>query len=107
MSGIQADIYRLLMGLLVVAIFFMTGRPYFEPRIRVGLSAITAAALNAFTGGALMGTPLSGIPLRFSIAFVGIGAGVAVLEWAMPEGGGHRFALAPSRHAPRRATSSD
>lgn len=103
MSEMHADIYRVLMGLLVIVLFYTTGRPYFSPRVRIGLSALTAGVLNALAGGALMGTPLSGLPLRFAIAFVGVGAGVALLEWAMPEGGGRRFALAAGRGSRRRA----
>ena len=75
-----ANMYRVLAAVMVVLLFFITGRPYFSSKMRVFVSAITAGILNGFAGGALLGTPLSGIPLRFLIAFVGVGAGVAALE---------------------------
>ena len=43
-------------------------------------------------GSALMGSPPSSILLRFAIAFFGLGAGVALLEYALPEGGTRRRA---------------
>jgi hypothetical protein len=82
-----ANLYRVLAAVLVVLLFFITGRPYFSARMRIFISAFTAGCLNGFAGGALLGTPLSGIPLRFIIAFVGVGAGVAALEFMFPEGG--------------------
>ena len=87
------DMYRILFGISIVAVFFITGRPYFSASIRVLFAAATAGLLNAFLGAAAMGTPLSGIPLRFCVAFVGVGAGVAALEYLFPEGRrGWRFA---------------
>lgn len=86
MPDFYMNMYRVLAAIVVVLIFFVTGRPYFSTRMRIFASATVAAVLNAFAGGALLGTPLSGIPLRFLIAFVGIGAGVAVLEHLFPEG---------------------
>jgi hypothetical protein len=87
MSDLYLNLYRLIAAVLVVALFFITGRPYFSARMRVFACALTAGGLNAFAGGALLGTPLSSVPLRFFIAFLGIGAGVAVLEYLFPEGG--------------------
>ena len=87
MFDATANIYRVLAAVLVVMLFFITGRPFFSPRMRIFVSATTAGCLNAFAGGALLGTPLSGLPLRFLIAFVGVGAGVAALEYMFPEGG--------------------
>jgi hypothetical protein len=81
-----ANLYRILAAVLVILLFFITGRPYFSPKMRIFVSATTAGFLNGFAGGALLGTPLSGIPLRFLIAFVGVGAGVAALEYLLPEG---------------------
>jgi hypothetical protein len=87
MLDATANIYRVAAAVLVVLLFFITGRPFFSARMRIFISAITAGCLNGFAGGALLGTPLSGIPLRFLIAFVGVGAGVAALEYIFPEGG--------------------
>jgi hypothetical protein len=80
MSDIYLNMYRMIAAVAVVALFFITGRPYFSTRMRIFACALTAGGLNAFAGGALLGTPLSTVPLRFLIAFVGIGAGVAVLD---------------------------
>ncbi|MFC7478147.1 hypothetical protein ACFQS7_27625 [Dankookia sp. GCM10030260] len=80
------NMYRILAGVVVVLLFFITGRPYFASKMRIFVSAITAGILNGFAGGALLGTSLSGIPLRFFIAFVGVGVGVAALEYLFPEG---------------------
>jgi hypothetical protein len=87
MSDFYPNMYRLIAGIVVVLIFFVTGRPYFSIKVRVFLAAITAGLLNAFAGGAMLGTPLSDLWLRFVIAFVGVGAGVALLEMLFPEGG--------------------
>jgi hypothetical protein len=92
MPDLYVNMYRVLAAVVVVLIFFVTGRPYFSARMRIFAAATVAGILNAFAGGALLGTSLSGIPLRFLVAFLGIGAGVAVLEHLFPEGGVRRRA---------------
>jgi hypothetical protein len=87
MSDVYLNMYRMIAAVAVLALFFITGRPYFSTRMRIFACALTAGGLNAFAGGALLGSPLSTVPLRFLIAFVGIGAGVAALEYLFPEGG--------------------
>ncbi len=87
MSDISVNIYRVIAAIAVVLLFFITGRPFFSAKGRIFMSAVVAGVLNAFAAGALLGTSLSGIPLRFVVAFVGIGAGVALLEYLFPEGG--------------------
>lgn len=89
MLDTTANMYRVLAAVVVVLLFFVTGRPYFTSRIRVFVAAVTAGILNGIGGAALMGTSLSGVPLRFVIAFVAVGAGVAALEYLVPEG--HRY----------------
>lgn len=90
MDDIYTNLYRLVAVILVVFLFFVTGRPYFNYKIRIFVSAITAGVLNGFGGGALLGTSLDGIPLRFVVALVAVGAGVAILEYIFPEGGTRR-----------------
>ncbi|MBC4014539.1 hypothetical protein ACFQU2_23590 [Siccirubricoccus deserti] len=90
MYDIYTNLYRVLAVALVVFLFFVTGRPYFNYKMRIFISAITAGVLNGFGGGALLGTSLDGIPLRFAVAFMAVGAGVAILEYIFPEGGTRR-----------------
>ncbi|MCO6414844.1 hypothetical protein JYK14_01455 [Siccirubricoccus sp. KC 17139] len=87
MSDFYLNMYRLIAAVVVVALFFVTARPYFSSGMRIFTCALTAGGLNAFAGGALLGSPVSAVPLRFLIAFVGIGAGVAMLEYLFPESG--------------------
>jgi NAD/NADP transhydrogenase beta subunit len=89
--GFSVLVYQAITALVVVFIFFITGRPYFDPKLRVFISAICAGVLNAFAGGAARGTELSGLPLRFLVAFLLVGAGVAVLEYLFPQGSNRFF----------------
>ncbi|RYJ04047.1 MAG: hypothetical protein EON47_01855 [Acetobacteraceae bacterium] len=89
MLDTTANMYRVLAAVVVVLLFFITGRPYFTARIRIFVAATIAGILNGIGGAALMGTSLSGVPVRFLIAFVGVGAGVAALEYLLPEGQRH------------------
>lgn len=86
MSDFTPNTYRMIVAVAVVLILFVAGRPYFSARARVAWSAAIAGIGNSLIGGALMGTPLSGLPLRFAIAFLGVGAGVALFEYLLPEG---------------------
>ena len=90
MSDLYVNLYRLIAAVVVIFVFFIAGRPYFSAKMRVLTSAICAGLLNGLVGAALMGSPLSDVPLRFAVAFVGIGLGVAVLEYLFSGRGARR-----------------
>jgi hypothetical protein len=56
--------YRVIAAVVVILFFFITGRPFFGAKLRVFISATVAGVINGLVGGALLGTPLSGTPLR-------------------------------------------
>jgi hypothetical protein len=87
MSEFYVNLYRLLIAALGIFVFFVAGRPYFDAKLRVLTSAFCAGILNAFAGGASVGTSPGGLPLRFIVGFLLIGAGVALLEYVFPQGG--------------------
>jgi hypothetical protein len=83
----ELNIYRIIVAILAIVILFVAGRPYFSPLSRILLSASVAGVLAGIFGSALVGGPLSQVPLRFATAFVVVGVGVAILEFLFPTGG--------------------
>jgi hypothetical protein len=90
MSDFYVNLYRVLVAALAILVFFMSTRPYFDAKLRILMSALCAGILNGFVGAASLGTSLDGIPLRFIIGFVVVGAGVGLLEYIFPQGGRSR-----------------